>query len=134
MVYDLFFTTERVIVVSIRHPGDVQNSASWQTLFVGSWIIRRSEQFTQDKLSEERRNQSQHLTPADLLSLNPRNFEIPLNIINSIEITHKLFEWKLHFHVSHTETVRRTHFSLNQGQVPEARRLIDLILPPPPEK
>jgi hypothetical protein len=131
MVYDLVFTSERVIVVSIRHPGDFQGSISWQTFLFGSWISRRTEQFEQDKLSEQRRNQSHHFMPAELLAQNPRNFEIPKNTINSIKITHKLFQWQLVFHVSNPETVRRTRFSLNQIQVPEARRLADLFLPSP---
>jgi|WetSurMetagenome_2_1015567.scaffolds.fasta_scaffold140645_1 hypothetical protein len=133
MVYDLYFTTERIIVISIQHPGDVQNSDSWVTFLFGGWINRRSDQFEQDKLSKERRNLAQRSTPAELLGQNPHNFEIPSNIIKSIEISRKLFQWQIRFHVSHPEIVRRTHFSLNQNQVAEARRLVGLILPTRPK-
>jgi hypothetical protein len=129
MVYDLVFTSDRVLVISIRHPGDLQNSVSWQTFLFGSWISRRTEQFEQDKLADQRHNQTHHLTPSELLAQNPRNFEISKNTINSIKITHKLFQWQLVFHVSHPETVRRTRFSLSQIQASEARRLADLFLP-----
>jgi hypothetical protein len=128
MVYDLIFTSERVIVVSIRHPGDVQTSVSWQSFIFGTWIGRRGEQLEQDKLSEERRSQSQRLTPGELLSQNPRNFEICYDILNSIEVTRRLFQWQMNFVVSRPEIVRRTRFSLNQIQVPEARRLAELVL------
>jgi hypothetical protein len=129
MIYDLFFTTERVIAVSIRHPVDIPPSVSWQTFIFGNWLGRKSDQYEQDKLAEERRNQSQHLTPVELLAQNPRNFAIPYDIITSVEIPHRLFQWQLKFHVSHPESVKRTQFALHEIQVPEARRITALVLP-----
>jgi hypothetical protein len=129
MVYDLYFTDKRVIVISIQHPGDVQNSVSWMTFLFGGWISRRTDQFEQNKLSQERRNLAKRSTPAELLGQNPHNFEIPSNIIISIEVSRKLFQWQIQFHVSRPEIIRRTHFSLKQIQVAEARRLADIFIP-----
>jgi hypothetical protein len=130
-VYDLFFTTERVIAFIIQHPGDIprQYTSIWQTVFLGSgWEIRK-EQRELERTAQAQRRASQGLTPDELASTHPRNFGIPYSEITSVELTHRLFQSQLRFYVSRQSTAEQIiRFNLAKKQIPEARHLLELTL------
>jgi hypothetical protein len=133
IVYDLFFTTERVIAVIMRHPADVpyQFTHMWRTIFFGDSLSMRKEQTERDKIAQTRHDTSQGLSPDELVAASPMNFDIRYRDIASAEITHRLFQWRLRFHVSRPSADKRAiSFTLSQKQVPEARRLLEKVLPP----
>jgi hypothetical protein len=128
-IYDLFFTTDRVIAVIIQHPGDVPSGqSSLMTLIFGNLPEKRNEQMQQRRISRERRKASQDETPDELLVQNPLNFAIPYSEITSLEIKHELFQWQLRLHVSNPANVRQLNFTINKNQIPEARRILESVL------
>jgi hypothetical protein len=132
IVYDLFFTTERVIAVSIRHPADIpyQFRSVWQSVFIGSSWAMRKEQLDREKLARERRHATQSLTPDELVKAHSRNFEIRYNQITSVEVRRRLFQSQLRFCVSKSSPKWLiTRFNLSKKHIPEAQRLLELVLP-----
>ncbi len=131
IVYDLFFTTERVIAVNIRHPADTpyQFKSLWQTIFIGNGWTMRKEQLERERTAKAKRRASQSLTPDELVSAHPRNFEIRYREITSVEITRRLFQSQLRFSVSGPPTTGQiTRFNLSRKQIPEAQRLLEQVL------
>ena len=130
IIYDLFFTTERVIAVSIRHPADIpyQFRSIWQTLFVGSSWTMRKEQFEREKMAREKRRTAQNLTPDELVSAHSRNFEIRYSEITSVEIKRQLFQSQLRFGISEQSKLKITRFNLTRKQIPEVRSLLEQVL------
>jgi hypothetical protein len=130
IVYDLFFTTERVIAVIIRHPADNprQFTSVWQTVFLGgAWKAPR-ENLKQERTAQEKRRSLQSLTPDELVNAHPRNFEIRYSEIASVEIRRRLFQSQLWFHLSGPTTAGQiTRFNLPKKQVAEAQRLLKLV-------
>ena len=132
IVYDLFFTTERVIAFSIRHPADIpyQFRSMWQTVFIGNSLAMRQEQLDREKIARERRRAAQSLTPDELIKAHSRNFEIRYNQITSVEVRRRLFQLQLRFGVSGSSPKWQiTRFNLSKKHVPEARRLLEKVLP-----
>jgi hypothetical protein len=132
IVYDLFFTTERVIAVSIRHPADIpyQFRSVWQSVFIGSSWAMRKEQLDREKLARERRHAAQNLTPDELVKAHSRNFEIRYSQITSVEVRRRLFQPQLRFCVSESSHKWQiTRFNLSGKQITEAKRLLERVLP-----
>lgn len=129
--YDLFFTTERVIAVIIQHPADIprQFASIWEAVFLGSgWTIRK-ERLEQERISQARRRTSQSLTPDELATAHPGNFEIRYSEITSVKITRRLFQSHLRFCVSRSSTTGQIiRFNLQKKQILEAQRLLELSL------
>ncbi len=129
IIYDLFFTTERVIAAIIWHPADVQQSTSvWKTVLLGDILSGQRWKLEQRKTGQRRRRSLQGMTPDELASANPRNLAIPYSEITSAEITRRFFQSQLRFHVSgpsNKELIIR--FNLSKKQIPEARRLLELV-------
>jgi len=129
-VYDLFFTTERVIAVIIQHPADVprQFTSVWQSVFLGSAWTGRREKLKQGRTAQGKRRSLQSMTPDELVSAHSRNFEIRYSEITSVEITRRFFQSQLRFHVSSPSTAGRIiRFNLSKKQIPEAQRLLELV-------
>ena len=128
MVYDLFFTTERVIAAIIQHPTDAQQFTSlWKTLLLGDLFSGQRGKIEQRKTGQKRRHSFQSMTPDELLSSNHRNLAIPYSEINSVEINNRFLQRQLKFHVSGPlNTERIIHFNLSKKQIPEAQRLLKL--------
>jgi hypothetical protein len=130
IIYDLYFTTGRVIAVIIRHPADIppSSSSSWMSLIFGNLPEKRTEQIKQLNLSSRRRQASQDASPEELLAQNELNFDIAYADVASVEIKHDLLQWKLRFNLSEPSNMRRVDFTLSKTQLPEARRLLESVL------
>jgi len=128
MRYDLFFTTERLIAVTIQHPADSpQYKSPWRYMFLGTFWSSGREQIKKKRAAREKRRNLEGMTPDELASINPRNLVIPYGKVSSVELKRRFFQWQLRFHVSGpSNTERMFRFNLSKKQVPEAERLLKL--------
>jgi hypothetical protein len=130
IIYDLLFTTERVIAVIIQHPTDVSYKFGVVELFLGGQLAKQSERPERRRVAEERRRACKEKTFDEILASHRFNFEIPYNKITSVEVTRGLFQSRLKFHISGPSIAGRTiHFTLGKNQVQNARNLLNLVLP-----
>jgi hypothetical protein len=129
MVYDLFFTTERVIAVSIRHPvDDTRPPSIWQYMFLGTGWSAGREKLKRDRKIKKKRRSLQDMTPDELLEAHSRNSAIAYIDISSVELKRRFLQWQLSFHVSASSDEEKVvRFSLSKKQVPEAERLLRKI-------
>jgi hypothetical protein len=131
IVYDLFFTTERVIAFSIRHPADMsyQFRSVWQTIFIGGGWTMRKEQLERERTAREKRHASQSMTPDELVKAHSRNFAIRYSQITSVEIKRQFFQSQLRFCVSGSSPRGQiTRFNLSRKQASEAQNLLEQVL------
>jgi len=131
ILYDLLFTTERVIAVIIQHPTDIpyQFTAVWRTILFGNSLAIRREQLERQRIAQTRRQALQERTLDELAAIHPMNFEIRYSAITSVEIMRRLFQSQLRFYVSGPSTKEQIiRFTLPQKQIPEAQRLLELVL------
>ncbi|MFC2000801.1 hypothetical protein ACFLXE_08650 [Chloroflexota bacterium] len=129
-IYDLLFTTERVIAVIIQHPTDIPYRPKVTELFIGRGRAMRGEQLERQQIAESRRRALKERTPDVLVALHPLNFGIYYSVITSAEVKRGRFQSHLEFHVYEASTVgRRVRFAITKKQIPDAERLLDLVLP-----
>jgi hypothetical protein len=127
-LYDLIFTSERVVVVLILSPNDVVPSETWRALLITGWLSKRNEQQQQQKIIRERHHQSQTLTLNELVLKNSNNFEIRYSDITSIEIKHRLFQYQLCFNfkgISKNKPQRK--FIIQKIQIPDLKIMLSRI-------
>jgi hypothetical protein len=123
-------TTDRLIGVLIRHPSDVASSASWSSLFVGGWGLRRKEEQQFEEIASERHGQSKNMSPGELLASNPHNFQISNNDITAIELKKGLsnmYHIKLQFNVPGKKL--RRDFMVQKDQIQETILLLTKAFP-----
>jgi hypothetical protein len=128
MVYDLFFTTERVIAAVIRHPIDaLQSTSVWKSVLLGDMLSGQGGKLEQKRAGQRRRRSLQGMTPGEIVSAIPRNIAISYEDISSVELKRRFLQWQLRFHVSAPSDKERViRFNLSKKQVPEAKRLLEL--------
>jgi hypothetical protein len=129
MRYDLFFTTERLIAVIIQHPLDRPLGAKsfWKSALLGDVLSGQGGKLEQIKTSQKRRRSLEGMTPDELVSTNPRNFAIPYGEIASAEVTRRLLQWQLRFHLSGPSDKKGiVRFNLSKKQAAEAERLLEM--------
>lgn len=128
-VYDLLFTTERVIAFIIQHPADIPYHATWREFLFGGMLAKRTEQPERAKIAQARRHTLQEKSIDELVTVHPLNFEIRYSEVNSVKITRGLFLSQLRFDTSKLPTTRKTiRFILSKRQIPDAQRLLELVL------
>jgi len=130
-VYDLVFTTERVIAYIIQHPSDVRHHdiSIVESVILGGIPAKIRENEERTKTTNVRRRSLQEKTLSELLALHPSNFEIRYSSITSYKVTRGLFQSQLRFDVSNPSTRGRTiRFTIAKKQIPEAQRLLGLVL------
>jgi hypothetical protein len=128
-IYDLLFTTERIIAVIIRHPNDTFHKIGLTGLLLGEGLAGGNNRFQRVKIAEERRREYQEKPLDDIVGSHRFNFEIRYDTVTSVEITRGLFKPRLIFHISRPSIPEHTvQFTLTKRQVPNARSLIDLTL------
>jgi len=128
-VYDLLFTTERVIAFIIQHPADIPYRSTWKVFFFGSMVAKGTERSERAKITQARRHTLQEKSIDELLTVHPLNFEIRYREVNSVEIRRGLFQSQLRFDTSKLSTTRQiVRFILSRKQVPDAQRLLELVL------
>jgi len=130
-VYDLLFTTERVIAFIIQHPTDIpyRSTSMLKALFLGSVLTKGMEQSERAKITQARRRSLQEKPIDELVALHPSNFEIRYSEVTSVEITRGLSQSQLRFGASNLPTTRQIiRFTLSKEQIPDAQRLMELAL------
>jgi len=130
-VYDLLFTTERVIACNIQHPNDIpyRFTSMLKELFLGRMLTKRMEQSQQAKTIQARHHSLQEKPIDELVALHPSNFEIRYSEVTSVEITRGLFQSQLRFDVPKLSPTRQIIcFTLSKEQIPDAQRLLELVL------
>ena len=127
-VYDLVFTGERVIAVNIQHPLDTPPKYTWRTAFLGDGLDRHERNIERQRVARIRRETAKNASPAELLNLSGRNFEIPYARLTGVEVKRRFFEWRIIFTLRNdAKVLRHLAFYINKTQVPEARRLTSQI-------
>ena len=132
-VYDLLFTTERVIACNIQHPGDTSYrfTSMLKDAFLGRMLTKRMEQSERAKTIQARRHSLQEKPINELVALHPSNFEIRYREVTSVEITRGLLQSQLRFEVPKLPPTRQIiSFTLSKEQIPDAQRLLELVLAP----
>jgi hypothetical protein len=130
-VYDLLFTTERVIAFIIQHPTDIpyRSTSMLKTLFLGSVLTKGAEQSERAKITQARRRSLQEKPIDELVALHPSSFEIRYSEVTFVEITRGLSQIQLRFCASNLPTKRQIiRFTLSKEQMPDAQRLMELAL------
>jgi hypothetical protein len=129
-IYDLLFTTERVIAIIVQHPTDVPYKFGAMELFFGGQLAKQIDRPESKRVAEGRRRLYEEKTPDELAVSHRFNFEIRYSMVTSVEVTRGLLRSQLKFHLSGPSIAGRSiHFTLTKEQVPNARQLIDLVLP-----
>lgn len=128
-LYDLIFTTERVIACIIQHPNDFRYRLTLKEFFFGHMLAKRAERFKRMELAQERRHRLQAKPISELVTLHHSNFEIRYNEITSVEITRGLFQPQLKLDTSKLPTTKQIiRFTIPKSQITEAQRLLRLVL------
>jgi len=106
-LYDLIFTTERVIACIIQHPNDFRYRLTLKEFFFGHMLAKRAERFKRMEIAQERRHRLQAKPISELVTLHPLNFEILYSGVNSVEITGGLLQPQLKLDTSKLPTKKR---------------------------
>jgi hypothetical protein len=129
-IFDLFFTRERMIAFIVQSPDDVSNSFSRWNFLMSNYFDKHKQRREQLKITEERKSKSKTLNPEELVAAHPSNFDVDYKDISSIEIAHRLFEYRVHFQLSKPNTQGpAVEFLLRKEQVILAQDLFKKILP-----
>ncbi len=129
-IYDLVFTTERIIAVIIRHPLDASFQFGAASFYFGTRPMSKRSRLERIKVAEDRRRLYKEETFDELVAGHRFNFEIPYNKIRSVEVNRGLFRSRLIFHISTpSNTAHKIKFTLAKKSVPDAWRLLDQVLP-----
>jgi hypothetical protein len=130
-VYDLIFTTERVIAFLIKHPSDISWQTSVEELFIGNMISKRMDQLKLVKIMEERRHRLQGKTPDELVAIHPLNFEVRYDMITSVEVKRQFLQPQLILRVNNPLIRDKIiRFNLSKKQIPDAQRFASLVSAP----
>lgn len=128
-IYDLLFTSERVIAVIVKHPTDQPFKFGVTELFLGGQLGKLGERPERKRFAEERLRDYKEKTFDELLASHRFNFEIPYNKVTSFEVTRGLFHGRLKFQLSDPSFAGRTiRFTIAKNQVSDARNLLDKVL------
>jgi hypothetical protein len=130
-VFDLLFTTERVVAFIIQRPADIPYplTSRWEWIFLGGMWAKRREQLERAKTTQLRRRSLQEKTIDELVAMHPSNFEIRYSAVTSVEIKRGLFQSQLVFGAPKPSTTRQIiRFNLSKNQIPDAQRLLELVL------
>jgi hypothetical protein len=130
IIYDLLFTTERVIALNVQHPSEVPYNFGVKELLFGGLVTKQRERFDKKKSAEERLRAYEEKAFDELLAGHRFNFEVPYDLITSIEVTRGLFQTRLKFQINNQSVTGPTfQFTLAKDQIPEAQKMLKLALP-----
>jgi hypothetical protein len=130
IIYDLLFTTERVITLNVHHPSEVSYNFGVKELLLGGLLTKQRERFDKNKFAEERLRAYEEKGFDALLAGHRFNFEIPYQEVNSVEVTRSWFQTRLKFQLNGSSITGATlYFTLTKDQVSETQKLIKLALP-----
>ncbi|HSW57444.1 MAG TPA: hypothetical protein VLH15_03505 [Dehalococcoidales bacterium] len=128
MVYDLFFTPHRLIVIRVHSPQDVSWSVSpWFFLF-GSWMERNREKNQRLKRLQDIRLQEKTLALDELVKASPGSFIILYTDVSSVQISSSFFQYQMKLQLlSEASKKRMMAFTLPNEQVKTAREIINKV-------
>jgi hypothetical protein len=129
-IYDLVFTTERIIAVIIRHPLDKSYQFGVAAFYFGVRPNSKHSRLERMKIAEHRRRLYKEEAFDELVAGHRFNFEIPYSKVRSVEVTRGLFRSRLKFSISTPSNVEhKIQFTLPKKNTPEVQRLLDQVLP-----
>lgn len=128
-VYDLVFTTDRVVAALVRHPTDVSPSFGFTEFFFGRGLAGTRERSQRAAIGDQRRKAYQGMSLEDVLAAHPRNFQLRYAEVQRVELSRKLLRWRMVFHTA-TPLRSRIRFLVPRDLVPEARRMLKEAVPP----
>lgn len=124
-VYDLVFTTERVLALIVWHPGDAPNRFGMTEMLIGGQFAKLKERAAKAGLIEERRTLHEEKRLDEVLGRHRLNFEIPYRSIAAVEVKRGLFRSFLEFRiVGASQTERTIRFTLTRAQHGEAQAVV----------
>lgn len=126
-VYDLLFTTERVIALIVEHPGDLPQRFGIAEMLVGGRLSGSDERAKRKQIADERLRLYEERDLDGLACLHRLNFEIPYARITSAEVRRGLLQTCLTFCLAGSG--RTIRFRLRKAHADEAKRLADQIHP-----
>ncbi len=118
-IYDLLFTTERVITLIVQHPAEVPHQFGITELLFGGLFSGKRERFQRKTSDEERLRAYEEKTFDELLAGHRFNFEIPYSMVTAMEVTRGWFQTRIE--IPHRQFInQRTHhpFHPRQGSDP----------------
>jgi hypothetical protein len=128
-LYDLLFTTERVIACIIQHPNDFRYRLTLKEFLFGHILAKRTERSKRVEIARARRRSLQEKSISEFVDLHPSNFEIRYSEVTSVEITRGLLQPQLKLDTSTLLTAKQIiRFTIPREQIPEAQRLLKLVL------
>ncbi len=111
-IYDLLFTTERVITLMVQHPTEVSHQFGITELLFGGLLSGKRERFDRKTSDEERLHAYEEKTFDELLAGHRFNFEIPYSMVTTVEVTRGLFQTRLR--IPHRQSINhRTYHSFH---------------------
>jgi hypothetical protein len=129
-IYDLVFTTERVIALVVEHPTDVTFKFGIAEMVLGGQLGKQSERVDRKRIGEERRKAYGEKGLDQLVISHRFNFEIRYGAVASVRLIRGLFRPRLKFDISGPSIAARTiRFTLAGNQFQKARDLLDTVLP-----
>ncbi len=127
-IYDLLFTTERVIALIIEHPTDVPFKFGITELFIGGKLAKQMERPERMKVVDERRHIYKEKTFDELVTFSRFNFEIPYRWLKEIELSKGIFQSRLRFHlIGENKKARTIQFTISKVQVQKAMDFINQV-------
>ena len=127
-IYDLIFTTERVIVVVIKHPLDIPVTFGVSEMFVGKWATSKADKIGQYNIAEERRRQINEKSLKEIISAHRFNFEIPYNDVKSVRLKKGLIKTRLEFKVDMKDNVYNIRYSIPKRLIPDVTNILEQVL------
>lgn len=130
-LYELIFTSERVITYLIQSPSDMPYSTGvFETLLIGNWRSKHSERMERKKIADERENILREQSLDDLVAAHRLNQEIRYDNIETVELKRGMFDSSLRFRTSEKAgSYFNLKFTMDKKQLTEARELLDQVLP-----
>jgi hypothetical protein len=130
IVYDLLFTENRVIALIVEHPADVPYRVSATELLIGSQLGKHGERTDRKKIAAERRRVHRQMPIDQLVAMDNRNFDIPLDTVTAVEIKRGLWRSHLKFTIVRPDAREvAIRFTFQKRSVPLAENLIERVLP-----
>lgn len=133
-IFDLLFTSERVIALLVQHPAEVEYKFGVTELLFGGLLNKSKDRF--EKRFEKRNSVEERSlnyggkTFEELLAGHRFNFEIPYDMVRSVEITKGLFQSRLKFYLNDSSPLGPAlQFTLSKDQILEAQELLNGALP-----
>jgi hypothetical protein len=129
-LFDLIFTTHRLVIICIQNPSDVLHNYSLWEFLIGNWISKGKEKQEYNKIIDYYRSQEIVSSLNDLISANPLNREINYEDILSIKISRHLLRNQLKLKIAKlpSESITLT-FTISKEQVPYVKELLNKALP-----